>query len=429
MANVAYFSEIQKKPVFDDRGMHVGNLADLVFQDGHQFADVTGGVLDISGKRLKFDWKYVASVGPSLYLNVTKERLPVRTVEDRDNLVNEILMDRQLVDVNGLKVVRVNDVLLSKEKNRFGISGVAVGARSLLRRLGLEPLTLIALPNLKTNIVPWEFVQPLSAGGSPLGLSFSKQKINDVHPADIADLMDELSHAQRQILFNAMDEDTAAQTLSEAQPALQKSLVEHLNEKKINALLKKLSPSEIVDLFGSVSTASRVRLFSLMEHMDKKVFQKIARLLPFPDEWAGGLMKTEYFFVPDHYTIGKVRAYLKKQRDIEDFHHIYVVDDEHRLVGVLPLRDVFLKKPKTPVAELIDPGVIYVHLKDPLKKVANVFSKYHLFAVPVVDKNGKLAGIITMDDVFEEVSPKSWRKIPFFAKRVQTERGPQKDGA
>jgi CBS-domain-containing membrane protein/sporulation protein YlmC with PRC-barrel domain len=409
----------------DDRGTHVGSLSDLVFHDGPQFADVTHGVIDARGKKLKFDWKFVASVGPSLYLNVTKEKLPVTAPSDNDLLVNEILMDRQLVDINGLKVVRVNDVLLSKDRNRFGISGVAIGTRSLLRRLGLEAFTIRLLPNLKTSLVPWEFVQPLSQNSSHLGLSFSKGRMNEVHPADIADLMDELSHAQRQILFNALSEETAAQTLSEAQPDLQRSLVEHLNEQKIHALLKKLSPAEIVDLFGSVSTASRVRLFSLIEHMDKRVFQKIARLLPFPDEWAGGLMKTEYFSVPERHTIGQVRRYLKGAHDIEDFHHIYVVDEQRRLVGILPLRDVFLKKPKTRVADVMEPQVIYVHLKDPLKKVANVFSKYHLFAVPVVDKSQKLAGIITMDDVFEEISPKS--RMPFFAKRVHhaPEHGPK----
>ncbi|MBS3061968.1 MAG: CBS domain-containing protein [Candidatus Diapherotrites archaeon] len=422
MAHTTYFSEIYHKPILDDKGKHLEKLSDLIFKDGEELAEITHMVLIVNGKKLKFKWDYVATIGPKIYLNAVKEKVHVSEVTDSDLLVNEILMDRQLVDINGLKVVRVNDVLLTKNKQKFFISAVGVGLRSLLRRLGLEKPVLLAIPNLKANLVPWQYVQSLSTASSHLELKFSRQKINDVHPADIADLMDELSHSERQILFNSLDEQTAAETLAEAQPEIQRSLVEHLHEAKMNSILRKLSPSEIVDLFGSASTASRVKLFALMEQMDKQVFKKIARLLPFPDEWAGGLMKTEYFAIPVNFTVQQTRNYLKKQKDIEDFHHLYVVDEERKLVGQLLLKDLFLQKSKSKIRDIMDSQVIYVHLKDPLKKVANTFSKYHLYALPVVDKNERLAGIITMNDVFEEVSPKHWRKQSYFAKRTHPEK-------
>src|SRR3989338_4058289 len=280
MGKVIYFSQINGKPIYDDKGYNVGHLNDLVFRDGDELAEITHFVIQINNRAtFKLPWAFVGSIGHSIFLNTVKEKLTHSDIKESDLLVNEVLMDRQLVDTDGLKVVRVNDVLLSKIGGNFYISGVDVGTRGLLRRLGMEGVARAIKPNSNANIVPWNYVQPLSPSPNQLSVNLSKSKINQVHPADIADLMDELTHSERQILFSALDEKTAAETFVEAEPEVQRSLVEHLNEKKINSIVRKLSPFQIANLVKIASVASKGRLNSLMNKMDEKILRRIDDIL------------------------------------------------------------------------------------------------------------------------------------------------------
>ena len=420
MGKVIYFSQINGKPIYDDKGYNIGNLNDLVFLDGDELAEITHFVIQINNKtKFRLPWAFVGSIGHSIFLNTVKEKLTHSDIKESDLLVNEVLMDRQLVDTDGLKVVRVNDVLLSKIGGNFYISGVDVGTRGLLRRLGMEGVARAIKPNSNANIVPWTYVQPLSPTPNQLSVNLSKSKINQVHPADIADLMDELTHSERQILFSALDEKTAAETFVEAEPEVQRSLVEHLNEKKINSIVRKLSPFQIANLVKIASVASKGRLNSLMNKMDEKILRKIDDIMRYPSESAAALMKSEFFSIPEDYTVSKTAKFFRTIKDRGELYYLYVVNGTGQLAGVISLKDLFFHRPASKVSEFMNTKIIYVGVNDSIRKAARTFRKYHLHALPVIDSNQKLVGIISVNDVFEEVFPNSWKKATVIAKRLR----------
>ncbi|PIU21330.1 MAG: hypothetical protein COT15_02825 [Candidatus Diapherotrites archaeon CG08_land_8_20_14_0_20_34_12] len=427
MSHVIYFSQIYKKPIYDDIGNKIGILKDLAFNDGEDLAEITYFVVQLNGKILKFPWKYIASLGHAIYLNVTKEKLSCCELQDTDLLITEVLLDKQLVDVDGLKIVRVNDILLSKIENKFYISSVGVGTRSLMRRLGLESVANTINPQIKEHLVPWAYVQPLSLSEAHLHVKVHRSKINDVHPADIADLMEELSYSERDILFNVLSEETAAETFAESEPEIQKSLIEHMHEQKINSILKRLSPAEMADLLGIVS---KERLKSLMKQLDEKIIKKIENIWAYPDKSAGAVMRTDFFAIPQNFSAAQTISFLRKPQKVDEPYYLYAINDDKKLVGVISSKHLLLMKPKTKVKEFMSPNVLYVHVKDSLKKVAKTFSKYHVYALPVVDENEKLVGVVAMSDVFEEIVPDSWRKNPVIAKRLRIRRKKlEKNGA
>lgn len=419
MASFSYFSEIQNKPVFDDKGSKIGFLKDLVFEDGEELAEITYAVVEMKNEFFKIPWKFVASIGQGIFLNAVKEKVECCSVEESELLASEVLMDRQLVDTKGLKIVRVNDVLLSKIGNKFFISSVAVGTRSLLRRLGLEKFALVLSPKLKPLLVPWAFVQPLSISASHLSVKLTKRKMSQVHPADIADLLDELSHSERNILFNALSGEEAAEAFAEAEPSIQKALVEHLQEQKIKDIVKNLSPAEIADLANALS---KERMESITKQAGEKKARKISQILKYPKVSVGGLMKTEHLAIPENYTAAQAFRFLRKNKFPENPYYLYALSREGKLTGVIPVRKLLFASPKTRMKELVYSHLITMQASDNLKTVAKTFSKYHFLAFPVVDKQEKLAGTILMTDVFKQMLPKAWKEEPVRARLVKVKK-------
>ena len=416
MANSAYFSEIIGKPVVDYKGEKIGVLADLAFNDGEELAEITHAIVKNS-KKFKIDWKCIASISNAVFLYCTKEKLKREKIEDSDLLINEILLDRQLVDTNGLKVIRVNDVLLSKISEKFFISGVACGIRSLLRRLGIEKMALLLKPNMKPVLIPWAYVQPLSLSPAHVSVKLTKTKINHVHPADLAELMDELSHSERNILFNALNDEKAAETFVESNPNVQRSLMESLHEQKLKRIVKNLSPDEIADLTTALSSE---KMHDIAEHVDRKKAEKVSQLLKYHAASVGGLMKTEFLAIPETFTVEKAIAFLRKEKTVpENPYYIYMVNEDKKLCGVISIRDLVFSKPKEPVKNLAVQNFIFMRANDNLKRAAKTFFKYHFLALPVIDEQEKLIGTIHMGDVFDKILPNSWAKEPVSVKPVR----------
>lgn len=415
MANSAYFSELIGKPVFDYKGEKIGVLADLAFKDGENLAEITHAVVKNS-KKFRIEWKCIASISNAVFLYCPKEKLKREELEDSDLLINDILLDRQLVDTNGLKVVRVNDVLLSKIGEKFFISSVAVGITSLLKRLGVEKIVLALKPGLKPVLIPWAYVQALSLSPAHLSLNLSKTKINKVHPADIADLLEELSHSERNILFNALNDEKAADTFAESNPNVQRSLMEHLHAQKIKRLVKNLSPDEIADLSTALSGE---KMQHIARHVDGKKAEQVSQILKYPKISVGGLMKAELISIPENYTVGQTLAFLRKQKTPESPYYFYLINEENKLSGVVSIRDLVFPNPKSRVKSLAEQNLVFLHANDNLKKAAKTFFKYHFLALPVIDDNSTLIGTIQMSDVFDEVLPKAWQTEPVRTKPVR----------
>ncbi len=342
-----------------------------------------------------------------------QKEIPFVIPEDCDILLSETLLDKQIIDTDGLKVIRVNDVLLTKTDDKLCITAVDVGTRGLLRRLGVEDLLSPIIEKVGNKLIAWEYVEPLNmyAEGSAcqnIQLKIPRSKLAEVHPADIADLMEELSHKERAMVFNALDSQTAAETLAEAAPEVQQSVVKNVKKSKLAEIFEHLAPDEAVNLISVLQKRVANELLGLIKPEKAK---KIKELVEYDKDFAGSMMNPTFTSVPNYYTADQTIKYLRKiMVTAQHIFYVYVVDKDDNLVGVLSLRSLILAQPNDLVETFMRGKVISIDAKAPKKDAAKTILKYNLLALPVVSETGKLLGVVTIDDVLEKVAPSEWKK-------------------
>lgn len=362
----------------------------------------------------KLDWNRVARIEKNkIYLNIKQKEIPFVIPEDCDVLVSEILLDKQIIDTDGLKVIRVNDVILTKINDKLCITAVDVGTRGLLRRLGIENILSPIIEKVGNRLIPWEYVAPLnmySDGNScqNIQLTVSRSKLSEVHPADIADLMEDLSHKERAMVFNALDNKTAAETLVEAVPEVQQSVFKNVKKNKLAEIFDYLAPDEAVNLIGVLHKKVANELLGLITPEKAK---KIQELVNYDKDTVGAMMNPTFVSVPNYYTADQTIKYLRKILvNAQHIFYVYVVDKEETLVGVLSLRSLILAQPNDQVETFMRTKIISIETNAPKKDAAKTILKYNLLALPVVNEKGKLLGVVTIDDVLEKVAPSEWKK-------------------
>ena len=409
MPKAIYFSNLQGKQVFDCNEKKLGILSDLVIADGEALAEVIAIVVKADSGKKKINWNFVESIEFFVYLNKPLNEIEFESLNDSDLLVSELLLDKQLIDANGLKVVRVNDIILSKVEGKFCVSSVDISNRAILRRLGIEKFLLPLILGMNEKILPWSVVQPLNVTPSQnLQLSISRAKISKSHPADIADFLTELSHRERALVFNSLDERTAADTLAEAKPEVLKSVVHEIKSHNIAKIVQEMEADEIVQFLGFVS---REKGNEILNMLDEGSQREVKKMLGMPKKSAGKIMTFNFVVVPKNFTVKEVLEQVRRTvHEADFFSHIYVVDEKEKLLGVLPLRNIVIAKPGKKAFELMNDKIISVHTNSKFEEVAKIFSKYRLISLPVTDNEGKLVGVITIDDVLNKMIPSKLRK-------------------
>jgi Mg2+ transporter MgtE len=296
--------------------------------------------------------------------------------------------------------------------------GADIGLRGLLRRLGLETLgkSMARLfgRDLPMVLVSWDVVQPLHGESGPadaVHLRISGKRISKLHPADIADIVEELSARERSAIFAQLSDEMAAETLEELEPDDQRSVIENMDAERASEILEEMGPDEAADLLADLSEERAREILDLMETADA---DDVRELLSFPEDTAGGLMTTEYVVVSVGLTAQEcIEALRVLEPEAEHVYYVYVIDDEEHLIGVLSLRDLIVARPETPIAQFIRRNVFTVKLEATRDEVAAMMSKYNLMALPVVDDEDRLRGIITVDDALESVLPEGVkRRLP-----------------
>lgn len=428
---MVFFTELIQKAVVDKQGKMLGMLCDLVFQDGVEYAPVKYIVFFAKDKyKKKLSWDYVEGIKQengsssySLVLNISSEEMQPLFVQETDLLVRELL-DKQIIDVTGVKVVRVNDVLLNKVEQEFCITGVCVGTTSFLRRLGVKQKLLgkVFYKFSSEKIIPWKSVEPLETkeAKGQLHLKEAKNKIAQMHPGDIADLMEELSPKEQMLIFNRLDKKTAAKTFVEAGPAVQESFFKGLKSNRLVDLLESMPSHNAADVLGILEEQKAKLILAQMNHEKAK---KIKDLMQYPEDSAGAVMRTDYFALYDTDTTSKAVAHIRKAKPSADKTHVLlVVDNEHHLVGTLSLRTLLAAKPKEQLKSFMKkkPFVVYPHTSK--QDLATALEKYNFYMIPVVDEQSTLKGIITADQILTEVIPKSWIRRKFILKRAKKQK-------
>jgi magnesium transporter len=331
---------------------------------------------------------------------------------DHDLLLAHNVMDKQIVDVHDYRVVRVNDVRIEPSGGKLYLVGVDTGTRGLLRRMGLMHLSdkLARIIKVKpgSKVIAWHDVEAFERGVGRLKLRVSAARLSALHPADIARIVNELDPDQRTDVIEDLDVETAADVLGEAHPEVQASIVENLEDELAADILEEMEPDEAADVLGDISAERRE---DILEEMEPEEAEDVKELLAYDDKTAGGLMTTEYVAISKDLTaqetIDKIR---ELEPDAETIYYIYVIDSAEHLVGVISLRDLIVAKPDQRVEEFMIENVIHVHTDASVEEVAQALSDYNLLAVPVVDEENELQGIITVDDALEEVLPEDWRR-------------------
>jgi len=323
------------------------------------------------------------------------------------------LQDQQIIDAQGRKVVRVNDVTFEIRKepdgDRLWVLEVDIGIRSIFRRLlqGVFPSSWVR--RLQVGIHPhsirWEFCNILEPDPQRrLRLNISNRLLEDMHPADLADIVEDLSPQNREAIFENIDSEVAADALSEVDPNIQASILESLETETAADIVEEMAPDEAADVLAELEEHTSEEILEEMEHEPK---EDVRELLEFEEDTAGGMMNTEYVALQHNATVADALQELKAQEELlENLNTLFLVDDQGRLKATVPLARLFLHEGATPLSSLAAETLIEVPVDERQDRVTELFDKYNLLALPVVDKEGKLAGVITADDIISVLRQK-----------------------
>lgn len=418
---MVFLTEVLGTEVVDPGQHRVGKVRDLTIVVREPYPEVTG--LITSRRRPEvIPWSAVRTIaGREVALRAGGAELTRRPVEPDEVWLARDVLDKQVIDLDGRRVVRVNDLQLTETQGRMLLVGADIGIRGILRRLGLEgvgkALTRVLFRReLRMVLVAWNVVDPLerterATSNDALRLRISGSRIAKLHPADIADIVEDLGAKDREAIFESLDEEVAADTLEEMELDDQVSVIEHMDVERAGDILEEMPPDEVADILAELPEERAQEILSVMERDEADDVQE---LLAYREDTAGGLMTTEYVAVNAELTAQQCIDELRRMEpDAESIYYVFVIDEEEHLEGVLSLRDLIVAPPSRPIREIMIRDVVRVHLDASAEEVAAVLSKYNLLAVPVVDEQERLQGIVTVDDALDEVLPESVkRKLP-----------------
>ena len=424
-----FLSTLLRKHIYDIEGHKVGVLRDVCVSLYETFPIVTALVITTStlpgNNDIVVPWSQVANIEePKIYLTVKKQRLASYEPLAHELLLKRDLLDKQIVDTQGFRVVKANDLKLAQIKGTARLIGVDISGSGLLRRLGiLAPFELVthATPfQFSERIITWNYVEPIEvvkvgttqlalagAGAGAAGvvpqvqLSISHNKLSDLHPADIADILEQLDIEEAGAVLEHMDTEAAADILNEVEAPLQFDLLIELDPEKASDLLEKLAPDDAADILAKLPQDKAERLLSLMP-VDES--QPIRELLRYAPETAGGIMTTEVLSLSQELSVEEALVYMRQNSaHLEMIYYLFIVDDEKHLVGVVSLRELVVAEPTTRLKDMMDDDVIKVKTDADQEEVARIIAKYDLLGVPVVDEENRLVGLITVDDVIDVI--------------------------
>ena len=408
-----FLSQCIGLPVRDPKGEPIGTIADLIVAIGDRYPPVTGLVARTDRRQIFLPWDSVER------LDDAGARLSVHTIDitkfsqrETEILLRADLLDKQIVDLEGHKVIRVNDVRLDEIDGRLRVVAVDVGAAGLVRRLGIEgPFRSVARGfgrGVPERYIDWEDVDPLDSTIASVRLRVPHARLAELHPADLADIIDQLTPRDRLGVLAALDDEALADVVEEMEPDTQVEVLEDLEPARAADILEEMSPDDAADLVADLSDRSRDEILALMEHDEA---EEVRDLLAFPEDSAGGLMTTEFVAVPATLTTAETIDRLRElEPDAETIYYVYVLDGDGRLVGVLSLRDLIVARPETRIADVMIDEPVAVRALEPAESVAETIAHYNLLAVPVVDDERRLVGIVTVDDAIDTVAPSAWRR-------------------
>ena len=399
-------TELLGRPVFDTGGVQAGRVRELAIAPAEDRARIAVLIVRTKSGDRVLPFSSVTALNGGLRTDSAISSWPKADGSEGLFLLGRDLLDQQIIDVHGRKVVRVNDVDLHHDTSNghpsLKVSAVDIGARGAVRRLlkGVVPhAALRALLNkIPERPIPWEFVDLIETDPARrVKLKISHDRLARLHPADIADIIEELAPSEREAVFETLDEETAAEALEEVAPKVQKSIVESLDSERAADIVEEMNPDAAADLLADLPEERTSEILLEMEPEERK---EVSDLLEFEENTAAGRMNTEYIALAVSANVhDAVEALRSFEGGIETVSTIYMVDSRGTLAGAVPLAKLVLATQDTPLLSLTQEPLISCHAGAGEKEVAELFDKYNLLTLPVVDDTQKLTGVITSDDV------------------------------
>lgn len=408
-----YLSGITGKEVFDADGEAIGRIRDLLINNAPSGSSdpsqqlVTGIKLKIKKETKIFSFSTFRVVKAREALNVTCSELIELSSDEISNglLLVENILDKQIVDLNGRKLVRVNDVRLATLPAGTFAVAVDIGIEGLLRRIGIAIPIKRLLSLLKINIpakyILWDDVQAIDFSNLNIKLSKSYAKLHTLHPSDLADILEDLGRKSSTHVFSALDEEKAADVFEELETQAQIHIIESLPVNKMADVLEKMPADEVADILDEIEDE---KAEMLLQEMDSESSQEVRELLEYPDNSAGSLMTTDILSFRPEVKVEEVINELRiKKPEPSELYKLFVTEKNDELVGTFDLRDLVVSQPETGIGQIMKSEPVFLYDDQKVDDLAEIISKYNLLAVPVVDRNNQLQGMVVVDDVVEDL--------------------------
>lgn len=406
-----YLSSMLGRPVFDSAGEKLGVVSDLAISTGEVFPRITSLAFKGPGRTpFMISWrKYVADFTENeVVLNTESYNIRFSYLQPTEVLLARDLLDQQIVDTQGMKIVRVNDLKLSPSGTQLRLLGAEVGIRGILRQL--HPLLERAVvgaakvfgKKMDESIIAWNYMDLLDRDLSKVKLSVTHKRLDELHPADVADILEQLDPKQRAEVFKHLDDARSAEVIAELEDEVQAETLDDLDDRQVSGLLGQMDPDDAADIIRDLPYEKAETLLRLMGIENAA---EIRRLLGYREDTAGGMMTTQFVAMSETDTVMDTVEVLRGlDEDFPTVHFVYVLEeDTERLVGVLSMRTLVLAHRDAQLREVMYTDMLTVSPDEDEEDVAADIAKYDMVALPVVDEAGRMLGLVTVDDALDVI--------------------------
>jgi sporulation protein YlmC with PRC-barrel domain/CBS domain-containing protein len=410
-------SELLGATVYDPSGAATGKVREVTLAPQEDRTRIASLIVKTKSGNRVLAFSAISTIDANIHASTNPADWPAANGAEGLFLLERDLLDQQVIDINGRKVVRVNDVELQIDAisgvggphASLSVASVDIGARGAIRRLlrGLAPRSALhaLLQRIPLRAIPWSFVDLIETDPARrIKLKISHEGLAKLHPADIADIVEDLAPDEREAVFRTLDEDVAAETLEEVDPKVQRSIVESLDSERAADIVEEMDPDAAADLLADLSQDHTEQI---LVEMEPEASQEVVELLEHREETAAGRMTTEFLALPVTATVENAIGVLREfEGGVETVGTIYLVDTRGTLAGAVPLAKLVLAQPDTPLLSMTSEPLVSTQENTSDNEVAELFDKYNLVTLPVIDKHNKLVGVITSDDVISMLRSK-----------------------
>lgn len=410
--SVLLFTSILGKKIYDEFDEVLGVLKDIYVTADEGYPRVIGYKVRRDGSTFHYEFRNVF-----FYQNDNKVKIMTRGSKEilprrYSYLLSEHLLDKKIVDINGKQVVRVDDLRIAEIAGEYRVIAVETGPVARARRLGFQEVGKFVYKVIKKDfedkVLMWDDVESLEIVNNNLQIAVPYKKLSTLHPADLADIIEDLDAVSRKKIFESLDEDLAADTLEEIEPEYKGSIIKDISEAKAAELLENMPSDEIADILDDLDDEEREKILVNLETEDAN---EVKELLKYDDETVGSIMSKDFISFNLDITIGEIIEILRESEpEDEQLNSIYITDEDERVIGVLTLKDLILNTPDVKAREVMDENTNVIRHFVAINEAIEIVSKYDLLSIPVVDDDDILIGSVNTHDLIDEFLYPMWKK-------------------